>query len=199
MFIRLLILLCFSVAINAQQNKINFEINSSSFPENWGFQVELRLKYQAIDGKKVLAEGRKTTTEKDYLLEQISTEKHNWNITYAEIGNVKIEGSSRSVFFNFSKPIAELRNAICLIRLEGKYTVTLDGKVIGTTPFVQFDNFKSGATYGLQFTYANKNGKNTFETSLVVKENPQKESENKPVDNIVQPNSKITTKKQRGV
>ena len=180
MFANLIPALALSAILSAQQNTVGFEVHTTNFPKDWSFQIELKLKYLAIDVKKMASEKRNTPTKKDYLLEYHSTNKHIWNISYDEKGNPKIEGSPQSVAFNFSKPISKLSNARSLIVLEGKLTPRINGYSGDSLPLIQTWPFESGAKYVLLIKHdLTQDGKNKLSVRLVTKDKLQDALEGK--------------------
>ena len=174
----------FSLVLSAQQNTVNFEIHTTNFPKDWSFQFEgLKLKYSAIDTKKMLSEGRNTPTKKDYLLEQESTNKYSWDVFCDENGSPVIKGSPGSVTFDFPKTISKISNANNGITLEGKMAQLMHGTKVADIPLTRRASFELGATYVLLVKYDSlPNGKNALKVAFINKDNLQKELEAKPPD-----------------
>ena len=72
------LLLLFPVMLNAQQRSINLDFNSTAFPKEIAFKVELKLHFAVIDTKTMQREGRRTTTSKDIVFRQTSTNSADW-------------------------------------------------------------------------------------------------------------------------
>ncbi|MCL1908774.1 MAG: hypothetical protein FWG12_05340 [Holophagaceae bacterium] len=150
MILRFFVLFSFSAALLcAQQKTIGLEIYPTGFPKEWSFQIELKLRYRAVDRQKIISEGRRSPNEMDILLEQISDNTHKWNISFGESDTAKIEGSPKYVTFNFPKPIAKLSNATDIVSLVGKISLLVDGKPTGNSLLHHANPFRQGETYVL--------------------------------------------------
>lgn len=183
MFLRLIVASIYLVALGAQENevaqqnnKIDFEIHAVGFPKDFVFHVELKLKHRVIDSQKVAAKaeaagGRHVTTQEDYLLDQNSEETHKWDISFNEKGEAKIEGSPQAATFSFLKPVSELSNARPTITLDGKRTVTANGRALGNPSSLgQTRPFKEGTTYVLLLKNQASDGRVSTMTFLLTKE-----------------------------
>ena len=142
---------CFALttAIYAQQSDVAFELHTEDFQKNYAIKIELKLKYSAINTQKILSEGRRSPTPKDHMLGQVSSNTHNWDITFDAKGEPSIKGSPQVVTFNFTNPLRELSNALAMLQLEGRVLVSKDGKTVYEIPFRQGRPFKSDTTYVL--------------------------------------------------
>jgi hypothetical protein len=93
MFTHALLLCVFSTALFSQQDKVAFEVHATGFPKNRAFKVGLRLKYTALDAQRMKKEGRNVPTKADIVLEQLSSNKFFWDVTFDDKGKARIKGS----------------------------------------------------------------------------------------------------------
>jgi len=169
MSLRILFLFVFSVLLNAQQNTISLELDSTSFPKGCVFKVELESKFSVIDTKKMLAEGRRAVSDKDYLLKQTSKNSSNWTISYDNDGNPIIKGSPQSMVFDFPKPIDLSSDVACHIMFEGRLQLK-GGKKVVETPFQFRYQLRPDDTYVFRLVHkGSKDGQVLFSYSLLTK------------------------------
>jgi len=170
MIIRIVPLLALSVVLNAQTNAVNFEIHAKNFPKNSTLQIEMKLRYFAIDMKNIISEGRKTPVKKDYLIDQISNNTHKWHISFNEKGEAIFNDNPQPVAFVFPKPVHKLNNAQSYIKPEGSLTILVDGKPFKTMRLAQLHPFQSGVILAYLFQSEKNSEDSKFSMSLLSKE-----------------------------
>jgi len=145
--LRYALLMLFPIVLNAQQRIISLEFNSTVFPKEIVFKVELKLHFVVIDVKTMQKEGRRTTSSKDVVFQQTSTNSVNWTISYNNDGNPIVKGSPQSMAFNFSKPVNISSDTMLrLVIFEGKIIRLRNGKVEAERPIMLRHQFQSDDT-----------------------------------------------------
>jgi len=168
----------------AQQDRVKFELRAVGFPSSHSFQVDLRLKYVALDLRGMAEESRSLPTKKDRLMEEVSSNKFSWTITFDEKGAAKYKGSPQKCEFVFKRPIREFSNAYASLRPEGAMKGFIDGKAFGESPFRHVKPFAAGATYVLLLkNETTTNGKQRTMVYFVSKEEAQDILDDKPLKN----------------
>ncbi|MCL1894849.1 MAG: hypothetical protein FWG02_11585 [Holophagaceae bacterium] len=133
MLLRFLFLFVIPVVLQAQYT-IPVEFASAKFPKDTTVQIELQLAFSA-------SKPTQGNSQSGFLLlggegpqKQTSTNTAKWTISFDDDGDPLIDGTPKSLNFNFSKPVDMPKedNCIVVIELIGKLEYMKDGEVFSS-------------------------------------------------------------------
>jgi hypothetical protein len=119
-------------------------------------------------------EKRSVPAKKDTLMEELSSNKFSWTVTFDKKGAAKYKGSPQKCEFVFKRPVSELSNAYASIGPEGTMKGFVDGNAFGESPFRHAGPFAANTTYVLLLkNETTTNGKQRTMVYFVPKDDAQ--------------------------